>query len=87
MDHLTGRIRLDHTLLTEMVYPADSGFIENTLGLDGEPLDAHVLEISDVAEHTLAAIQNFCEHYADLEPGTLVMVEGCGARPCGELGS
>jgi inorganic pyrophosphatase len=46
-----------------------------------------VLEISDVAEHTLAAIQIFCGHYADLEPGTLVMVEGCGARPCGELGS
>lgn len=43
VDHLTGRIRLDRTLLTEMVYPADSGFIENTLGVDGEPLNALVL--------------------------------------------
>lgn len=43
VDPLTGRIRLDSTLLTEMVYPADSGFIDNTLGLDGEPLSALVL--------------------------------------------
>lgn len=125
VDHLTGRIRLDHTLLTEMVYPADSGFVENTLGLDGEPLDAlvlleehtypgvgisvrpigvfrmenengpdvklicvpvadprweHVLEISDVAEHTLGAIQHFFAHYKDLEPGKFVVVGGFGER-------
>lgn len=42
-DHATGRIRLDRTLFTEMVYPADYGFIEDTLGQDGDPLDALVL--------------------------------------------
>ncbi len=38
-----GRIRLDRTLFTSTQYPADYGFIENTLGLDGDPLDALVL--------------------------------------------
>jgi inorganic pyrophosphatase len=43
VDHLTGRIRLDRTLFTATVYPADYGFIEGTLGEDGDPLDALVL--------------------------------------------
>ncbi len=43
MDHETGRIRLDRTLFTATQYPADYGFIENTLGEDGDPLDALVL--------------------------------------------
>lgn len=43
VDHLTGRIRLDRTLFTSMTYPADYGFIEGTLGEDGDPLDALVL--------------------------------------------
>ncbi len=43
MDHLTGRIRLDRMLFTATQYPADYGFIENTLGEDGDPLDALVL--------------------------------------------
>ncbi len=43
VDHDTGRIRLDRTLFTSTQYPADYGFIENTLGLDGDPLDALVL--------------------------------------------
>jgi inorganic pyrophosphatase len=43
MDHRTGRIRLDRTLFTATQYPADYGFIEDTLGLDGDPLDALVL--------------------------------------------
>lgn len=42
-DHTTGRIRLERTLLTEMVYPTDYGFIENTIGIDGDPLHALVL--------------------------------------------
>ena len=42
-DHDTGRIRLDRTLFTATQYPADYGFIEDTVGLDGEPLDALVL--------------------------------------------
>ena len=43
MDHATGRIRLDRTLFTSMLYPADYGFIEGTLGEDGDPLDALIL--------------------------------------------
>jgi inorganic pyrophosphatase len=43
MDHVTGRIRLDRTLFTSTQYPADYGFIEGTLGEDGDPLDALVL--------------------------------------------
>ncbi|GAB3478741.1 inorganic diphosphatase [Nocardiopsis coralliicola] len=43
MDHETGRIRLDRMLFTSTSYPADYGFIEGTLGDDGDPLDALVL--------------------------------------------
>ncbi|MET1072613.1 MAG: inorganic diphosphatase [Umezawaea sp.] len=43
VDHLTGRIKLDRTLFTATRYPADYGFIDNTLGEDGDPLDALVL--------------------------------------------
>src|SRR2546429_6344390 len=38
-----GRPRLDRTLFTATQYPADYGFIEGTLGEDGDPLDALVL--------------------------------------------
>lgn len=43
MDHESGRIRLDRRLFTSTRYPHDYGFIENTLGMDGDPLDALVL--------------------------------------------
>ncbi len=43
MDHATGRIRLDRMLFTSTRYPHDYGFIDNTLGLDSDPLDALVL--------------------------------------------
>ena len=43
IDHKTGRLRLDRHLYTPMGYPADYGFIEDTLGEDGDPLDAMVL--------------------------------------------
>jgi inorganic pyrophosphatase len=43
VDHDTGRIKLDRYLFTPMAYPTDYGFIENTLGEDGDPLDALVL--------------------------------------------
>ena len=43
MDHHTGRIRLDRTLFTSTQYPNDYGFIEGTLGQDGDPLDAMVI--------------------------------------------
>jgi inorganic pyrophosphatase len=43
VDHESGRIRLDRTLFTSTQYPADYGYIEGTLGLDGDPLDALVV--------------------------------------------
>ncbi len=43
VDHATGRVRLDRTLFTSMGYPADYGFIDGTLGQDGDPLDALLL--------------------------------------------
>jgi inorganic pyrophosphatase len=43
MDHGRGRIRLDRTLFTATAYPADYGYIPDTLAEDGDPLDAMVL--------------------------------------------
>ncbi|WP_433785762.1 inorganic diphosphatase [Actinomycetospora sp. CA-101289] len=43
MDHTSHRLRLDRTLFTATAYPADYGYIEHTLGQDGDPLDALVL--------------------------------------------
>ncbi|GHA96270.1 inorganic diphosphatase [Streptomyces termitum] len=43
VDHETGRIRLDRRLFTSTAYPTDYGYVENTLGEDGDPLDALVI--------------------------------------------
>jgi inorganic pyrophosphatase len=43
-----GGLVLDRRLFTSMAYPADYGFLEGTLGEDGDPLDVLVL----VAEPT-----------------------------------
>jgi inorganic pyrophosphatase len=43
VDHESGLIRLDRTLFTATQYPADYGFVPDTLGEDGVPLDALVL--------------------------------------------
>jgi inorganic pyrophosphatase len=43
VDHATGQIRLDRTLFTATQYPADYGFVPDTLAEDGDPLDALVL--------------------------------------------
>jgi inorganic pyrophosphatase len=45
VDHETGRVTLDRVLYTAFGYPTDYGFFDNTLGLDGDPLD--VLLISE----------------------------------------
>jgi inorganic pyrophosphatase len=39
VDHVSGRIRLDRTLFTSTQYPGDYGYVEDTLGEDGDPLD------------------------------------------------
>jgi inorganic pyrophosphatase len=43
IDHETGRIFLDRRLFTATTYPADYGYIPETFGGDGDPLDALVL--------------------------------------------
>jgi inorganic pyrophosphatase len=43
IDHENDRVYLDRRLFTATTYPADYGFIPNTLGGDGDPLDALVL--------------------------------------------
>ena len=43
MDPTSGHIVLDRMLFTSTMYPADYGFIEGTLGGDGDTLDALVL--------------------------------------------
>jgi inorganic pyrophosphatase len=43
LDPASGRIVLDRMLFTATRYPADYGFVEGTLGEDGDPLDALVL--------------------------------------------
>ena len=43
VDHDSGRMRLDRTLFTSTQYPADYGYIEDTLGDDEDPLDALIL--------------------------------------------
>ncbi len=42
VDKVTGAIVLDRMLFTSTRYPADYGYIEGTLGGDGDPLDALV---------------------------------------------
>ncbi|MFW2335411.1 inorganic diphosphatase [Ilumatobacter sp.] len=43
IDHEGGRVFLDRRLFTAMAYPADYGFVPDTLAGDGDPLDALVL--------------------------------------------
>lgn len=43
IDHETGKIKLDRVLYSAMAYPAEYGFLENTLALDGDPLDILVI--------------------------------------------
>lgn len=43
IDHETGELWLDRLLFTATSYPADYGFVPDTLALDGDALDALVL--------------------------------------------
>jgi len=42
IDHETHRLRLDRVLFTPMQYPTHYGYFDDTLGEDGDPLDAMV---------------------------------------------
>jgi inorganic pyrophosphatase len=43
LDYTTGRLRLDRVLYSSVHYPADYGFVLDTLAEDGDPLDVLVL--------------------------------------------
>lgn len=43
IDHTSHRIKLDRVLYSAMTYPAEYGYIENTLANDGDPLDILVI--------------------------------------------
>jgi inorganic pyrophosphatase len=53
MDPAVGRLRLDRMLFTSTRYPADYGFVPDTLAEDGDPIDALVM----VAEPTFPGCQ------------------------------
>ena len=56
IDHDNGRDPLDRRLFTATIYPADYGFIPDTLGGDGDPLDALVLLEDPMYPGVLGAI-------------------------------
>ena len=60
VDHVSGRIRLDRTLFTATQYPADYGFIDDTLGQDGDPLDALVLLSEPTSPGCLVTARAIC---------------------------
>ena len=43
VDPKTGRMKLDRVLYSAMAYPAEYGYLENTLAKDGDPLDILVI--------------------------------------------
>ncbi|HEY4496608.1 MAG TPA: inorganic diphosphatase [Candidatus Paceibacterota bacterium] len=43
LDKKSGRIRLDRVLRSSVAFPADYGYIENTLSDDGDPLDVLII--------------------------------------------
>ena len=43
IDKKRGKIKLNRVLFSQMTYPAEYGYIEDTLALDGDPLDILVL--------------------------------------------
>ena len=46
LNEKTGRIHLDRVLYSAMSYPAEYGYIENTLAPDGDPVDILVILLS-----------------------------------------
>lgn len=48
VDEETGELAVDRFMFTSFVYPTNYGYIQNTEGEDGDPLDALVLSIHPV---------------------------------------
>ena len=69
MDKEKGRIRLDRTLFTTNRYPADYGYVEDTLALDGDPIDALVLVPTPTFPGCLIAVRAIGVYYMSDEHG------------------
>ena len=94
LDHETGKIYLDRYLFTPMAYPLDYGFIDGTLGEDGDPLDALVILPEPVLPGVIvparvlgvfkmtdeAGGEHFFVHYKDLERNKEVTGSGWGNK-------
>ena len=57
VDHESGKVYLDRYLFTPMAYPADYGFIDHTLGEDGDPLDVLLLLDRDLYPGVMAKVR------------------------------
>lgn len=55
IDKDTGLLMLDRVLFSSMQYPANYGFIPQTLGDDGDPLDVLVISYADIIPLTLVS--------------------------------
>jgi len=69
IDHDSGRVFLDRRLFTATTYPADYGFIPDTLGGDGDPLDALVLLEDPVYPGVWVDARPVCVLYMSDEAG------------------
>ena len=76
IDHKTGRMMLDRMLFTSTRYPDDYGFIDGTLGQDGDPLDVLVL-LEEPREPAFEQVGRF-EGGIDLGVGPKRGASACG---------
>ena len=59
LDKKTGMLKLDRVLYSAVYYPANYGFIPQTLAEDGDPLDVLVLGTSPIHPLTLVAARAY----------------------------
>src|SRR5580698_3071772 len=86
MDKASGALVVDRFLYTSMRYPGNYGFIPHTLSEDGDPCDVLVANQRGVQPGAVIAVrpvgvlkmQDFFEHYKDLETTKWVKVLGWG---------
>lgn len=58
IDHSSNRLRLDRVLFTSMQYPIHYGYVDKSLGQDGDPLDALLLLNESLFPNILVEARN-----------------------------